>query len=352
MSAPHTLSALLQQAQCHFRIYDLSRRVTALSHSQFAAIEANQQPYPYPMNQQAQIAVAFWREAQAPYIWFVALPLDERGLLKQAAMGDFIKYILQALSQDPTQSQTNQQENPYSITPKEDKMAVFHAKLTAEMSLPASQYYAPAQNYFAGDEYQQGWQSLGLQGIADFCARLEQHNQRTQIRRALQHLPLPVRYATLGCLEHMHIDDKLAQTLFELLTREYEKGMGQYQDENDAVGCDLFLLTAYVRALALAPENWRDQAVELLLNDPHLNHPELLVAIAGRCWESLQIPERLVLFLLRLAELKQASLFARLFADLVRLPSVRPTALQLLNQPLPATLEQALTQMQQGLQAQ
>ncbi|MGT0150135.1 DUF3549 family protein [Vibrio metschnikovii] len=73
-------------------------------------------------------------------------------------------------------------------------MAVIHSQIRRQLSLPSSQYYEHAQHYLTGDLGWDNWQSVGLQGISDICARLNDANNSQLIINALPHLPSPVLY--------------------------------------------------------------------------------------------------------------------------------------------------------------
>ncbi len=61
---------------------------------------------------------------------------------------------------------------------------------------------------------------MGLQGITDLCARLEQEQNGVLLRKALTHLPAQPLYAVLGALEHVTLPEKLAKRLSELAEAE------------------------------------------------------------------------------------------------------------------------------------
>mgnify|MGYP002335783292 FL=1 len=123
MSTIDTISELITLSGSQFRVYDIGRRIDKISKADFEKIEHNQLPYPYPMQGHAHLALAFWQKSsKTPYIWFVKLPLDERGLLNQGARNHFIAIIVEALGSDLTVDPTQKQEellknNPYNFTP-------------------------------------------------------------------------------------------------------------------------------------------------------------------------------------------------------------------------------------------
>ncbi|MEJ2766633.1 DUF3549 family protein [Photobacterium sp. MCCC 1A19761] len=342
----HTLTQLLDNAGCQYTIFDLGRRVSEIDIDQFKAVEENRQPYPWPLQQHAHLSISFWQAGNPPWIWFLRLPLDERGLLKQAAVGDFIKYVIEAMGATLNSTPTEEEQeklaaNPYTFKPNDDKMAMFHAHLRHQLALPASQYYEHAQHYLTGDLGWDQWQGVGLQGLADVCARMKQENNSTQLRKAINNLPMTPLYALLGCLEHCELPEALSQRLIERLTREVEQAEP-----------DLFLISALIRALSGAEPTLLQHQLTQLLANPVLCHPEILVAIAGRCWQGLATADIARTFLLRLAQTGDQALFNQLFADLVMLPALRGMMLQILHGQADPALVEAITKLQQHARGQ
>ncbi|MEI8631802.1 DUF3549 family protein [Vibrio sp. PP-XX7] len=152
--------------------------------------------------------MVYWNERNQPWIWFLQFELDERGLLKQSDISQFIQYIGEAMGTRLNQTLTEAQQeklanNPYTFTPPEEKMAVFHSQVRAMLGLPTSPHYAHALLYFQGELGWDQWQTVGLQGIADICTRLSQTEHRGQLLKSLAHLPKAPCYALLGILEHL-----------------------------------------------------------------------------------------------------------------------------------------------------
>lgn len=338
----HTLTQLLTNSGCDYKIFDLGRRILPISNALFSSVEKAQQPYPYPLQRHAHMAIAYWNSEKQPWIWFLKFPLDERGLLKQSDIGNFIKYVLEAmgtrlggeLSEEKQQKLAN---NPYTFKPTEDKMAVFHSQIRAELDLPTSQYYEHAQHYFSGGLGWDKWQTVGLQGITDICARLGSEQNGVLLRKSLRHLPSEPRYALLGALEHTGLPKKLAETLNELAQQQIESS-----------DPDLFLLAAYVRALSGAEDSSLKQVISGILASPRLSHQEVLIAIAGRSWQALEDGTIAQQFLLRLAQTGNQNLFNQIFSDLVTQPSLRMVLLPLLNSSPSEELTLALIQLQQA----
>ncbi|WP_217515079.1 DUF3549 family protein [Vibrio metschnikovii] len=342
MQPIHTLTDLLQQSEVHYQIFDLGRRIQPVDAQQFHHVEQAKQPYPYPLQRQAHLAIVYWHQNQQPWIWFVKFNLDERGLLAQAEIGQFLSYVLEAMGSRLTGELTEAQQqklanNPYTFKPSEEKMAIIHSQIRRQLSLPSSQYYEHAQHYLTGDLGWDNWQTVGLQGISDICARLNDSNNSQLIINALPHLPSPVLYALLGALEHNPLPDNLSLALEEQL--QTGVALPEY---------DLFLLAALIRALSGGTQAQLDRRVDQLLDDPSRCHPEVLIAIAGRCWSALKDPGRAQRFLLRLAQSGDQTLFNQIFADLVMLPELRVVLLPLLHSSPSSELTQALVNLQRA----
>ena len=336
-----TLTALLKNSGCQYQIFDLGRRIQPIDNDQFSHVEQGHQAYPYPVKRTAHLAIAYWNETKQPWIWFLKFALDERGLLLQADVGQFIKYVVEAMGTRLNKELTEEQQeklanNPYTFKPSEDKMAVFHSQIRAELDMPCSQYYEHAQHYFSGGLGWNNWQTVGLQGITDICARLSQEQNGPMVRKALSHLPTQPLYALLGALEHTKPPAKLAERLEEFA-----------QAEISSKDPDLFLLSALTRALSGSDEKLLSKIIDAILASPRLSHPEVLIAIAGRAWHVLNLNSRAEQFLLRLAQTGNQTLFNQLFADLVMLPGLRMVLLPLLHGTPSEELAQALIKLQQ-----
>ncbi len=339
----YTLTQLLTNSGCDYTIFDLGRRIQPVANTLFANIEQGQQPYPYPIQRHAQLAIAYWNHDKQPWIWFLTFPLDERGLLKQSDVGNFIRYVLEAMGSRLNKQLTEEQQqalanNPYTFKPSEDKMAVFHSQLRAVLSLPVSQYYKHAQHYFSGEPGWDQWQTVGLQGMTDMCARLDNEQNEVLIRKAISHLPTEPLYALLGALEHSRLPEKLALSIQDMAL-----------NECDRTQPDLFLLSALVRALSGAERSVLQQVTDTILASPQLSHQEVLIGLAGRSWQILDNEDNAELFLLRLALTGNQLLFNQLFSDLVMLPALRMVLLPLLHNTPSPELAEALIKLQRSL---
>ncbi|PMH41109.1 hypothetical protein BCU68_05355 [Vibrio sp. 10N.286.49.B3] len=342
MDTINSLTQLLQQSGCQYKIFDLGRRIQPITSDVFESVEQGMQPYPYPLQRHANLAIAYWNSDQQPWIWFLKFSLDERGLFKHADIGNFLKYVLEAMGSRLNQTMSEEQQeklanNPYTFKPSEDKMALFHSQIRAQLKLPTSQYYPHALAYFKGDLGWDNWQTVGLQGITDIAARLDENQNTVTVRKALPHLSNEPLYALLGALEHVNLNDKLSERLVELIEQEINS------DERD-----LFLISALVRALSGGKEADINSIVKQILASPTLSHQEILIGIAGRAWQTLCDSSVAEQFLLRLAQTRNQTLFNQLFADLVMLPSLRMVLLPILHANPSVELTNALNELQKA----
>lgn len=340
MQTIHTLSQLVNQSQCEYMVFDLGRRIQSIDNQQFAHVEQGQQPYPYPLQGQAKFAIVYWNDAKQPWFWLLNFSLDERGLFMPSHVGQFIRYVLEAMGTRLTQTLTPEQQNklannPFTFKPNEEKMAVLHSVIREKLELPSSQYYQHAREYFQGNLGWNNWQTVGLQGITDIAARISKQENYRHLLTALNHLPSQPLYAILGALEHVNITTDLSNKIREFAQQEI--------DSNDP---DLFLLGALVRALSGGNIADLESVTQRLLSRQPLCHPEVLVALAGRCWHVLAEANKAELFLVRLAQCNDQNLFNQLFADLVMIPQLRRVMLPLLHSTPSPQLVAALTQLQ------
>ncbi|GEM78680.1 DUF3549 family protein [Vibrio superstes] len=341
-----TLTQILRDSDCHFKVHDLGRRIELIPNDEFESIELGRQAYPYPIQRQAQFAITYWNEQKQPWIWFLKFDLDERGLLNSTDIGNFIKFVLEAMG-SRLQKELNEEvqeqlaSNPYTFKPKEDKLAVFNSQVSAELDLSPSQYYAHALTYFKGELGWNNWQTVGLQGITDICARLKESNNELMVKKSLSQLPTQPLYALLGALEHCEISDSLATRLYDLALDQLNHPEG-----------DLFLLSALARALSGNKGNKLTSLVTAILSESKYCHQEVLIAIAGRCWEPLQQSTLAEQFLIRLAQTNNQGLFNQLFADLVMQPKLRMVILPMLHQAPSQELAQALVALQKNTKGQ
>ena len=323
----NTLSEFLTQAGTEFRLFDLGRRLQAIEPSDFVAIEANQRPYPWPLQRHAWLAVCYWQthSPDQPYIWFLKLPLDERGLLNNGAVKYFLAALVEQLGQDLSAPLSDEQQQklaqtPFTFAPSPEKLAAFHARLSQELNTAPSQFHQGALDYLAIPQ-QHDWQQLGLQGIAEVAARLSKDPHLSQLlARQWPQLPEPVQTAFCQQCEHQPLPDNVNQLLLDAISHELER---QAPDDER--------IALLLRATAASPAFMaRQQKVATLLNVAPSQ--ALMLCLVARLWQELADEALLLHYLTQLAEL-HGDLFNGVFSELVSLPVLRPLILSNLHNP-------------------
>ncbi|WP_404408006.1 DUF3549 family protein [Pseudidiomarina marina] len=330
------LAELLSESQSDYLVYDLGRRVQAIDTDTFNAICAQQRPYPYPLQDHAWFAVVFWPKQQAdqpePFLWFLKMPLDERGLLNHAAQQEFMAHVIALLGQQITGALNDEQEqqlqqSAYLFTPSEAKRAAIHAQLTANWQRPPSRYF-PAALEELHSPTPEGWQQLGLQGIHDVVVRLHAHPEVTKaLALQFESYPEALQNALAEALEHTQPPQELSDKLLSLINAPRQQ-----------------LRLNALRALAGCANE--PQLQELLAQRMPVATADELVIIVARLWPALcGHGELMEPFLVRVAQLNNAALFAGIVRDLLRLPETRIFALGLVQRnDLPVVLYQAWQQ--------
>lgn len=322
MSHINTISEFLLQAGTDYRVFDMARGIKKLSSQQFLNIEHALFPAPYPRQQHAWFGLIFNNKqlGSEHYIWFVKLPLDEKGILISAARNHFLQIIVDALGQ---QLENNQQvngqlpENPYSFMPNQQQLADFNSISRNELNLGQSVHYPAALAYIRQPE-QIDWRQIPLQGIADIGALAR---QKETINLLVDKFPLlaeDVQTTLCASLEHQAIGNKLSQCIHAWLMQDFN---------------DIKRLQSTLRALSQSTSNKLVRELILqILNSKHSLDQNILILLAARHWQQLNDQQISILFINKLAEVN-TELFISLFADLVQLPTLRQTMLNILRWP-------------------
>lgn len=316
-----TLTEFLETGGLRLEYYDMGRRVRRIPRETFINFELTEIPYPAPLQQQAWFALILADPEHSeidPMIWFVRFPLDEQAKLLQAARDDFLHRLMENLGKNASEKQHDMQaaiqDNPYLFQPKEERLAVFHARFTASQGKPASRYYAHAQAYFKGDLGWEQWSFLGYQGIADLSARLDQDDNHELISHAIANLPTAPLEALCHCLEN----ESISKSLTLRLGKRLRSALKQPEP-------DLRIVTAVLRGTSQSKSiSHRNELIFKALLHQASSQSELLVAISGRAWECLSDQEISRLFLERLAiNSGGQAFFNSILNDLLYMPTTR-----------------------------
>lgn len=318
-----SISEFLLHAGTDFRIFDLGRGIYPLGSQAFLEMENGQLPPPRPRQKHGWFGLVFW-DRQAPphhYIWFVKLPVDERGLVVSAARNHFLQIIVDALGSSLTaKSETEQTlpDNPYSFVPTEAQMAQFNALVRKHLSQPLSQGTDAVHDYLSSPA-DNDWQTLPLQAIADTAVRLDEHpTLATTISQNFEHFSPDFQNALMEYVESIALPESL-KTCF--LTRAQDP---------------MLIHLPALRALTETTPNPRLQKLlcDLLERENQLSI-DVLSVIAGRHYQQFNT-ELTLTFFERAAWLDEqerldGALFSGLFSDLVQIPALRPTMLGMLR---------------------
>ena len=279
-------------------------------------------------------------KSSQPYLWLLKFPLDERGLLNQGARNHFIAIIVEALGADLSKEASKKQEeilsaNPYLFTPAQYKLASLNSKIKVTLKQKASEYLSPFQHYISGEAGWDNWQTVGVQGITDFAARLNEEQHIKQLIKALPNLPNEVLLPLCGALENEVFNVELISALLLKLNHALKGTTDNSQ-----------LQQHLLRALAANSEHTHVISfIEELLSHEEVSS-ELLITLSGRCWLALADDKRLMSYFEHLIASNDSALFNSIFKDLVAIPSIRPIVFQCMRSPKRSTaLAQAIGQL-------
>lgn len=327
-----TLSEFLHQSGAKYRVFDIGRRVVKLSPDEFVNFEWAKEPYPYPFQQSALFGVIFWNTKlpDSQYVWFLKFPLDEQGLLIQAARDEFLVMLLDRVGECMLAAEEGKniegalKDSPYTFTPREDKMAAFNAQATKSLAKPASHYYEKALNYYTGRSDVNAWQNLGMQGVADVAFRLDDHEETLGLIETIPKLPDEPFSVLSTFLEHAEPAAGIVEVLAQRVNMELQEKTP-----------DIERISACLRAASNSPATGLvDQMVMRVLKHSCSKDIEILAIISGRIWRVLEQKVICHLFLEKLADTEYGySGFSQLLVDVMYMPGMREHILQALRSP-------------------
>jgi len=346
----NSITDFLRQGDFQFRIFDMGRRVCRLSNQLFAKIEEQQAVYPYPFQQSAWLAIVFWDKAKRreAIIWFLRFPIDELGYLQLTSRDAFLQQLFDQLAagaraqQQGTTLTDTLKESPFAFKPNEDRLAVFHAKTNKTLAQAASHYYAHTRQYLRGDLGYEQWSFLGLQGIADVLARLDEDNNAAILAQAIPHIPAQALTIIANLLEHSEPNKALSDALFTQLQQQFKAlstspliqastKTHAATPSTTAIQAAIPLLAALLRALSNSQiASIRYQAWQLLLQSNLSTEIELLAVLSGRAWQDLHDETLFKTFLEALSHCSQEQFFI-LLVDLMAIPTLREPLLKVMR---------------------
>ncbi|MCB1758637.1 MAG: DUF3549 family protein [Gammaproteobacteria bacterium] len=327
-----TLYEFLAATGARLRTFDMGRHLLKIPGERFLRFEQSEIPYPTPLHRQAWFALLF-QEPQPesePFVWFLRFPLDEQAKLNQAARDDFMHRLVERVgvnlqaAREGGKMEAALQDNPYSFKPRDDRLAVFHARISRHLKAAPSRHYAHARAYFSGELGWDQWPFIGYQGIADVAARFDQDDNSAMLRQALPQLPDRPLVALCHCLENEPIDAALSSALLRA-------ARASLCHSPPSVS----VLAALVRAISRSvSQTARRQLLQEVLDHPLATEADVLAALAARAWQQLAGAEMTAPFLERLARNNQGqAFFDHCLADLLFIPGMREPLLAGLRNP-------------------
>lgn len=310
------LSEFLLQTDTQIRIFDLGRRVSKITLSDFQQFEHGERAYPFPYEQTAWIGLLYWnkKDKSQHNIWFIRMPLDETGHLQLSARDEFMHLLLSRFAETMQNGNSAQamehvlKDNPYVFKPTDDKLAIFHSKALLTLQQTPSQFFSDTLKYIQSDNYDQ-WQHLGIQGITDLAVRQDKDEIHSALLKALPLIPAQVFNVLCQGLESEVIDIALAKVIATRI-----------EDADDDQ-----IIANGIRALASCQSTkFKNDTIYSTLEKLDQNQTIVLIAITAKVWDILFDEKTLKLFLEKLsATTAGPELFNSLIQDLIFMPGLR-----------------------------
>ncbi|MER2492949.1 DUF3549 family protein [Catenovulum sediminis] len=324
MSEVSSLFQLIQYAGCDYCVFDTGRRVSEINKETFEQFEKGLIPYPTPIQQSARFALVYWPLANPsnPFIWFLNLPLDEESQVIAGSRNHFVAIIQEAMGQSFAENSNEEQQklpdNPYIKLPDSNKIAVVNAAVKRKLNQDTSTQMQACLDYLMHEKLE-NWRTLSVQGWADLLSKLDDPKIQSLFDKHFFDLPDEMLQEITPLIEHHRLSRALNNRLLKTLksTSEFNVQSIQY----------LRCISAYSD---LPP--FIEWLTEQLQSNKENLTDDFYALIAGRCWNALQDPLVLSMYLENIAELKQAS-FSALFKDLVSLPAIRRPILAMMQNP-------------------
>ena len=322
MSQINTISEFLLQAGTDYRVFDMARGIRPLAPQTFLEIESARVPAPYPRQQHAWFGILFFnpKMSHERYIWFVKLPLDEQGLVINAARQQFLQLVVEALGQTlDKQNKANNQlpENPFTFVPSQQQLADFNSIGRVALDIPLSDHFDLVKQYLTAPD-RHDWRTIPLQGIADFTASLQQVTLRQLMLKQFSSIAPDMQYALCASLENHPIDEDISTLLINWY----------HQDTQDEKK-----LHSVLRGLCQSQAKVAvNSLISSVLNCEKGQTSAALMLIAARHWQYMKESAILTLYI-EILILCEDDAFIGLYSDLVRIPEIRETMLGVLRWP-------------------
>lgn len=319
-----SISHFLQSGSFEYRVYDMGRKVWEIPNAFFTQIENQEEPYPYPFQKKAWLALLFWPtdKQNEAVIWFLQFPIDELGFLKQGSRDAFLIDLLEQAGKNIQAKQSGEKvedglgESPFAFKPREDRLAMFHAMATKVLAQEPSQHYQYAHDYLLkqanGGPGLDQWQFLGLQGLADVVARLKLDDNESLLIDSVNEMPDVPLSSYAQALENV----EFGKDLFEAI-------VGRIHSELSKSEKNIPLVSSLIRAISSYPSGQdKTELLVEIMSSSVAGEIEIIAAISGRSWVDIENPEFRQIFVEQLAHQDQMA-FTAILADLIMIPGMR-----------------------------
>lgn len=348
------LNEYLAQLDGQYRLYDVGRRIRKIDKAQFQKFEALESPYPHPYLQHAWLALYISppKQPDNETLMFLKWPLDEQGKLVPYVRDDLVRRLIE-LTKTPlkvdSEIEDPLKDNPFAFKPDNVRLANLHAMIQASQRRKPSEHFDSVVKYLQAGTlnhtHLSNFEGLGLQGIADVSARLDDH--KSSLKACLPHMPSEALLAFSQCLEHHSMPLDLAETAVK-----------RFQQEITSPD-NVINVEASMRIIGASQnDSLRIDAWQTWFASDYATNIACLLAFATRNYDDLAfMPERIDAFLLNLAELNQDNddtftAFTKIAGDLLFLPGIRNLLLNALRkESRPAILGEALQALMNSKQS-
>lgn len=327
-SSINSISEFLLQAGTEYRIFDMGRRLTPIDAQAFLNIENGTAPAPYPRQQHGWFGIVFWNKNASVqhYIWFVKLPLDERGLVSPASRNHFLEIIVDALGQsiaDEGEQHQSLPDNPYSFVPGQALLAQFNALVKIALAQPLSDQVCNVEAYLQAPQVAD-WQALPLQGVTDFAFSLSHNNKREKLEQALvDNISLfatPFLHTLMESCENCEVSERLEAVFASWVLQDGDVNIAALRSLSCAQKSDVVY-----------------QQLASLLENKKADRIDILSVIAARHFTQFDASLLMLFFeacaRVDASDLHQGALFSGFFSDLVQIPALRNDVLSVLRNP-------------------
>lgn len=325
------LTTYLSQLEGNYRLFDVGRRIRKLDKKQFHQVESLSIPYPTPYQHHAWLALYISQPHQPENetLWFLKWPLDEQGFLIPYVRDDLVNRFL-SLSDKPLKADTQLEDplkdNPFSFKPDDLRRANLHSLIQMYQHRKPSSQFDAVLHYLQDGNLNSAslanWNSLGIQGIADFSARLKEFPQT--LLGCVDKLPAEPYLAFSQCLEHHNTSHGLSDIVLTRFLKDLE------QPERSAA------VEAGMRIIGASQDDHiRIQAWRAWFESPYCKEIQSVLVFSTRNYDDLAlIPEVFPNFLHILASIgENFNVFIKVMNDLLFLPGLRNILLSSLRAP-------------------